>query len=84
LGRARVFGTPSPGMALPAQMRPLPNGDRLMYAFADYIDGQGRRIEGVGVTPDVVVNIRRSDLASGNDPVMEAASAWLRSHPDAD
>ena len=81
-GRARVFGTPSPGMALPAQMRPLPNGDRLMYAFADYIDGQGRRIEGVGVTPDEVVETHRSDLLTGTDPVMEAASAWLRSHPD--
>ncbi|MEM1080783.1 MAG: S41 family peptidase [Pseudomonadota bacterium] len=77
LGRARVFGARSPGMALPAQMLPLPNGDRLMYAFADYIDGQGRRIEGVGVTPDEVVPLRRSELLQGQDPVIEAASRWL-------
>jgi len=78
LGRARVFGTPSPGMALPAQMLPLPNGDRLMYAFADYIDGRGRRIEGAGVTPDEVIETRRRDLIEGVDPVMDAAIAWLR------
>jgi carboxyl-terminal processing protease len=77
LGRARVFGTHSPGMALPAQMLPLPNGDRLMYAFADYIDGRGRRIEGIGVTPDEIIATRRSDLIAGSDPVMTAALAWL-------
>jgi len=80
LGRARVFGTPSPGMALPAQMQPLPNGDRLMYAFADYIDGRGRRIEGIGVTPDEIIESRRSDLIEGIDPVMDAALAWLRAY----
>jgi len=80
VGRARVFGARSPGMALPAQMRPLPNGDRLMYAFADYIDGQGRRIEGIGVTPDEIIAPRRSDLVQGVDAAMDAALAWLRTH----
>ena len=77
LGRARVFGTQSPGMALPAQMLPLANGDRLMYAFADYIDGEGRRIEGVGVTPDETIEPSRAALLAGLDPALEAALSWL-------
>ncbi|MEN1728823.1 MAG: S41 family peptidase [Pseudomonadota bacterium] len=78
LGRARVFGTHSPGMALPANMLPLANGDRLMYAFADYIDGEGRRIEGVGVQPDEVITADRDAILAGGDPVFQAAVAWLR------
>jgi len=79
LGRARVFGTPSPGMALPAQMLPLANGDRLMYAFADYIDGEGRRIEGVGVIPDELIESDRASILEGGDPVLSAALAWIES-----
>ena len=41
LGRARVFGTPSAGQALPALLTRLPNGDRLMYVIADFA-GPGR------------------------------------------
>jgi carboxyl-terminal processing protease len=78
LGRARVFGTPSPGMALPAQILPLANGDRLMYAFADYIDGEGRRIEGVGVQPDQRIEPDRASILDGGDPVLSAALAWIR------
>lgn len=76
-GLARVFGQKSPGMALPAQMLPLANGDRLMYAFADYTDGQGRRIEGVGVTPDETVHPDRQTLSTGQDPVIETAVSWI-------
>ncbi len=78
LGRARIFGSQSPGMALPAQMLPLPNGDRLMYAFADYIDGQGRRIEGIGVVPDQPINPTRAELLEGDDLPLEAAIKWIQ------
>ena len=81
LGRARIFGTQSPGMALPAQMLPLANGDRLMYAFADYIDGQGRRIEGIGVTPDEVIEPTRATLSTGDDPVLKTAMQWIENAP---
>ncbi len=82
VGMARVFGQRSSGMALPAQMLPLANGDRLMYAFADYTDGQGRRIEGIGVRPDKLIRPDRLTLSAGQDPVIEAALNWIVSHPD--
>ena len=34
---------------------------------------KGRRIEGVGVVPDVVVELRQADLLVGNDTVVEKA-----------
>jgi len=78
-GRARIFGERTPGMALPAQMLPLVSGDVLMYAFADYADGQGRRIEGVGVMPDEVVGWAEPEPYGEQSPPLAAALAWIES-----
>lgn len=77
IGRARVFGEATAGQALPAVVSRLPNQDVLMYVIADYIGPDGRRIEGPGVLPDVVVTPRRDDLVAGRDPVLDAALRWL-------
>ena len=77
LGRARVFGEPSGGQALPALMERLPNQDVLMYAFADFVDPNGTRIEGRGVLPDVTVPLTREDLLAGRDAALEAALDWI-------
>lgn len=76
-GRARLFGETSAGMALPAQMLELASGDFLMYAFADYRDGSGRRIEGDGVTPDVVVTPNLAALTRGTDAALARALDWI-------
>ena len=81
LGRARIFGTTSAGMALPAAAVPLPSGDRLMYPTADFADPKGRRIEAVGVIPDQIVTPTAAELSSGNDPVLDAALRWIDSNP---
>lgn len=77
IGRAHVFGDTTAGQALPAVASRLPNDDVLMYVVADYADPQGRRFEGGGVAPDVVVPLVRADLLAGRDPVMDAAFDWL-------
>lgn len=77
IGRARIFGSPSAGMALPAASMPLPSGDYLLYPIADYVDPSGRRIEGVGVTPDETIVPTVAQLAGGRDPVIDAATAWI-------
>ena len=77
VGRARIFGSTSAGMALPAAAVPLPSGDRLMYPTADFVDPLKRRIEGVGVIPDQPVAPSPASLAKGGDPVLDAAIAWL-------
>ncbi len=78
IGRARVFGTPTPGAALPSAFERLPNGDRFQYAFADYVSAGGKRLEGHGVQPDQVVQPTRAALLAGRDAVVDAALEWIR------
>ncbi len=82
LGRARVFGHPSAGAALPATFERLPNGDSFMYAIANYISDGGYTLEGRGVIPDVAVEPTRESVLAGQDVALEAALEWLRSEAD--
>jgi carboxyl-terminal processing protease len=77
LGRARVFGEPSAGMALPAQAKQLPNGDVLLHAVADFVTSKGTRLEGRGVIPDEYAVPTLAALARGEDPALAAASRWI-------
>ncbi len=79
LKRARVFGTKTPGAALPSTVEMLPNGDRFQYAFANYISANGKALEGAGVVPDVETPLTRDLLIAGRDPAVEAALSWIRS-----
>ena len=84
LGRARVFGGPSAGQALPALLSRLPNGDRLMYVIGDFAGPGGARIEGAGVVPDQPTPLSRRSLLAGRDDALESALRWLdsqRHHP---
>jgi len=77
LGRARVFGRPTAGQALPAATKALADGDVLMYAIADFATSTGRTLEGAGVTPDEVEPLDRTMLAAGHDAPLEAALRWI-------
>lgn len=72
-GRAVVVGQRSAGATLPSAARELPTGAILQYAFADFVGGDGRHIEGVGVEPTISVALTRRRLLSGRDPQLEAA-----------
>lgn len=78
LGRARVFGTRTAAAALPSAFERLPNGDGFQYALANYVSQGGQPLEGLGVTPDVVVELTRPALLTGHDPVIDAALSWIR------
>lgn len=78
LGRARIFGSPTPGQALPSALVRLPNGDVLQHAIADFTTPDGTRIEGQGVLPDEEVPLTRELLLLGGDPALDAALRWIR------
>lgn len=77
IGRARVFGSRTPGGALPAVLERLPGGDVLQYAIGDFTTATGQRIEGRGVIPDTEVLPTRQALFAGSDPVLDAALDWI-------
>jgi hypothetical protein len=81
VGRARLFGETSAGMALPAMTSKLPSGDWLYYPTADFTDPKGRRVEGLGVQPDDAQALQPQTLAEGRDAAREAALAWLARQP---
>ncbi len=83
LGRARVFGEPTAGQALPAVVVELPNGDRMMHVVADFTAPDGSRLEGSGVQPDVPRAPSRESLLAGRDVALAAALDWLGSLPGA-
>ncbi len=76
-GRARIFGEPSAGAAMPSSFKTLPTGDLFQYAIGDVTTPGARAIEGKGVNPDVVVTPAPAELAAGRDPALEAARVWL-------
>jgi carboxyl-terminal processing protease len=76
-GRARVFGRQTMGQALPASTRTLPNGDVLLHVVGDFVTPDGRSLEGRGVVPDQPVPLSIATLASGRDPDVDTALAWI-------
>ncbi len=72
-GRAVVIGQRSAGATLPSAAKELPTGAILQYAFADFVGGDGRMIEGVGIEPNLPVKLTRRRLLAGRDPQLEAA-----------
>jgi len=79
IGRARLFGSRTAGLALPSTVQRLPNGDGFQYAFASYVSSSGAALEGNGVTPDVDVVDTRESLLRGVDAPLAAAVAWIES-----
>jgi len=77
-GRAKLFGQRTTGFALPSVIEKLPNGDAIQYVHADYVNSEGERLEGRGVTPDFQIIPARAQLLEGRDPVLEAAIEWIR------
>ncbi|MDR1840504.1 MAG: hypothetical protein LBQ86_01085 [Holophagales bacterium] len=80
LKRARIFGTPTAGAALPSAFARLPNGDGFQYILANYISEGGKPLEGLGVTPDEIIAPTQADLLDGKDPILDRAIAWIKSN----
>jgi C-terminal processing protease CtpA/Prc len=55
-GRARIVGERTPGAVLSSKLFDVPGGFHLRVPIADYYSIKNGRIEGVGVTPDILVN----------------------------
>ena len=77
IGRARIFGQPTMGAALPSMYDRLPNGDVLMHAVGDFVTSTGIRLESRGVVPDEPIVLKRRELLSGRDATLAAALNWI-------
>ena len=57
LGRARIMGKTSFGKGLVQSIRPLPYNGQMKVTTAKYYTPNGRCVQGIGVTPDVEIDI---------------------------
>ena len=80
-GRARVFGKPSMGAALPSKFIPLGSSFMLQMPVATYQSAAGYTIEGKGVQPHEVLSVSVEDVARLNDPVLSRAIDWILETP---
>ena len=57
LGRAKIMGKTSFGKGLVQSIRPLPYDGQMKVTTAKYYTPSGRCVQGIGVTPDVEIDI---------------------------
>ena len=80
--RAVLVGTRTAGKVLGVDAEiTLADGGLLRVATLDMRAASGVRLEGVGVTPDVVMRRKPSDIARGQDPQLRAAIKILKRAP---
>ena len=73
-----VIGTTSYGKGSVQAVLPLLHDDGLKLTIAKYSTPNGRFIDGIGITPDVIVKRSQEDTS---DAQFDAAKAWLLAHP---
>ena len=76
-GRAVILGRTSYGGVQNSTQFQLPTGGILHYPHSDLRSPKGRVLEGVGVVPDIAVEMRRKDLLAGKDTVIDRAVAEI-------
>jgi carboxyl-terminal processing protease len=76
--RATIIGTPSFGKGTVNQVRELSNGGAVYISIARWLTPDRNMIEGLGVTPDIVVEFTIEDIDTGRDVQAERGIDVLR------
>ena len=77
-GRATIIGTPSFGKGTVNHVRELSNGGAVYISIARWLTPDRNLIEGLGVTPDIIVEFTIEDIEAGRDVQAERAVDVLR------
>jgi len=79
-GRATVIGTTTYGKGSVNILRPLSDGSGLYITIARWLTPDHHLIEGVGLVPDIEVELTEEDVDAGLDTRLEYAIEYLQSH----
>jgi carboxyl-terminal processing protease len=76
--RGILIGRITNGVVLEAKRFPLPDGGIVTIPTCDFLGPDKKRIEGIGVLPDIEVIPTLNDIRAGHDLVLERAERELR------
>ena len=79
-GRGQLVGVLTYGKGSVQNWIPLSDGGTARITIAKWLTPNGRTIDKIGLTPDVVVTMTQDDTTAGRDPQLEAAVQLLL-HP---
>jgi carboxyl-terminal processing protease len=78
-GRAVAIGGQTAGSSGNPVKINLSDGRWVRFSTGDFRRNDGTSIEGIGITPDIVVEWSQDDIVFGNDPDLSAAENWFSS-----
>jgi len=76
-GRGKLLGVLTYGKGSVQNWIPLSDGGMARITIAKWLTPNGRTIDKIGLTPDVVVTITQDDYTAGRDPQLDAAVQLL-------
>jgi carboxyl-terminal processing protease len=79
-GRGKLVGELTYGKGSVQNWFPLSDGGTARITIAKWLTPNGRTIDKIGLTPDVVVTMTQADVTAGRDPQLDAAVLLLL-HP---
>lgn len=71
---AELVGTSTAGNVGVAAILPLPDGSAMQITEQRFVTPSGTQLDGVGVKPDVLVELGDADLEAGRDPQLQRAA----------
>ncbi|MFA5076365.1 MAG: S41 family peptidase [Patescibacteria group bacterium] len=77
--KATIVGQTTFGKGSVQDLRPLADGSSVKITVADWLTPQGRQIDEVGITPDVVIELTGDDFDNSLDPQLDKALEILQS-----
>jgi carboxyl-terminal processing protease len=77
IGRATIIGKQTTGKVLTMKVVALPDGGLFLYPFAQTLTSKNEVLEGVGVVPDIIADLKTEDLLAGRDSQLEAAINYI-------
>ena len=72
------MGTTSYGKGTVQEVDPLPDGSSLRYTIAKWYSPNGANINGVGIVPDQVIEVKDEDFDKKFDRQMDEAVKYLK------
>ncbi len=74
---ATIIGEKTYGKGTVQTMVELDGGALLKVTIQRWFTPMGKNVDGKGITPDKVVELKRADVDAERDPQLDAAKAWL-------